>query len=106
MDVTWRERRLQSSSDSAVLLALRADFAGSQAVTIALLGADDTLIDQVSDVAVGPKDIEILWATPGDIIRRMPSSRRRVTVRSQSTHPTVLAEYELDHTALPVTGSE
>jgi len=29
-----------------------------------------------------------------------------VTVRSQSTHPTVLAEYELDHTALPVTGSE
>ena len=92
--------------DDLVVLALRADFAGSEAVTIALLGADDTLIDQVSDVAVGPKDIEILWATPGDIIRRMPSSRRRVTVRSQSTHPTVLAEYELDHTASPVTGSE
>jgi len=63
-------------------------------------GSDDAILDQASDVPVSPGDLEILWAAPGDRVRRMPSSRLRLTISSQSPSG-VIAEYELDHTALP-----
>ena len=83
--------------DDLVVIALRADFAGSEAVTVRLTAADDTLVNEVRDVPVGATDVELLWATPGESIRQMSSARLRLTVRSQSSQPAVLAEYELDH---------
>ncbi len=89
--------------DDLVVIALRADFAASEAVTVRLTAADDTLVNEVRDVPVVATDVELLWATPGESIRRMSSARLRLTVRSQSSQPAVPAEYELDHTALPTT---
>ena len=88
--------------DDLVVIALRADFAGSEAVTVRLTAADNTVVNEVRDVPVGAKDVELLWATPGESIRQIASARLRLTVRSQSSQPTVLAEYELDHAALPL----
>ena len=45
--------------------------------------------------------VEILWATPGESVRRMPSARLRLTLTSDAPDAALLAEYELDHTALP-----
>jgi hypothetical protein len=86
--------------DDLLVLSLRADFAGVEAITVSMKGADDVILDQASDVPISSKDLEILWATPGDTVRRMPSSRVRLTISSQRPN-VVLAEYELDHTALP-----
>jgi hypothetical protein len=86
--------------DDLLVLSLRGDFAGSEAVTVSLLGHGGTILAQASDVPVAPKDLEILWATPGDTIRQMPSTRVRLTVTTPAADQ-VLAEYELDHTALP-----
>jgi len=87
--------------DDLVLVALRADFEGSDAVSVSLIDEDGSVIDQVNDIAVGSRDVELLWATPGEIIRHLPTARRRLTVRSQTPQPRLLAEYELDHTAFP-----
>jgi anti-sigma factor RsiW len=86
--------------DDLLVLSLRGDFGGLEAVTVAMRGPDDVILGQASDVPVSPGDLEILWATSGDTVRRMPSSRVRLTVTSQAPSA-VLAEYELDHTALP-----
>ncbi|HTH03816.1 MAG TPA: hypothetical protein VL882_26250 [Vicinamibacterales bacterium] len=86
--------------DDLLVLSLRADFAGCDAITVSMRGSDDAILDQASDVPVSPGDLEILWAAPGDRVRRMPSSRLRLTISSQSPSG-VIAEYELDHTALP-----
>ena len=87
--------------DDLIVVALRGDFAGSGAVTVSLIDPDGSTIDEVSDIPVAPTDVEILWATPGEIIRRLPTARRRVAVRSQAPERRILAEYELDHTAAP-----
>lgn len=87
-------------ADDLLVLSLRGDFAAAEAVTVSLLGHADAILAQASDVPVAPRDVEILWATPGDAIRQMPSSRVRLRVTSQAPDQ-VLAEYELDHTAIP-----
>ena len=88
--------------DDLLVLALRVDFGGADAVTVSLARADDgVVVNHVTQVPVLPNEREILWATPGDAIRQMPSARMRVTVRSEGATPAVLAEYELDHTHLP-----
>lgn len=86
--------------DDLLILSLRADFAGSDTITISLIGPDQAVIDRVSDVAVSPTDFEILWATPAEIVRQQPSTRLRLMIASEP-RGAVLAEYELDHTALP-----
>jgi hypothetical protein len=87
--------------DDLLVLSLRGHFAGSDAVTLSLTGPDDAVVGLLPDVPVAGTDVEILWATPGDSVRRMPSARFRVTVASAAPGAAVLAEYELDHTALP-----
>lgn len=85
--------------DDVLILALRADFAGADAVSIALTGPDDRLLDRVDDVPVARGEVELLWASAGDAVRRLPSTHVRLTVRSRAEGAPVLAEYELDHTA-------
>jgi len=87
--------------DDLVVVALRADFEGAEAVSVSLIDEDGSVIDQVNDITVGSRDVELLWATPGEVIRHLPTARRRLTVRSQTPQTRVLAEYELDHTAFP-----
>jgi hypothetical protein len=65
-------------------------------------GPEGVVIGHLSDVPVGDTDVEILWATRGEDIRRLPSARVRVQISSDTPGAPVLAEYELDHTALPV----
>jgi hypothetical protein len=90
-----------TSGGPRLVVAIRADFAGSESVTISVTGPENALLGRVSDVRVSPSDVEILWATPGDSVRQRPSARVRLTVTSQTADAAVLAEYELDHSALP-----
>jgi hypothetical protein len=87
--------------DDLMVLALRADFSRAESVNVALTDADDVVVGESADVPIRRGEFEILWATPGDVVRRMPSSRMRVIVSSSAPGSEVLAEYELDHTATP-----
>jgi hypothetical protein len=87
--------------DDLLVVSMRADFAALETVTLSVTGPEDTVIGHVPDVPVSRTDGEILWATPGESVRRMPSARVRLTLTSHAPHSAVLAEYELDHTALP-----
>jgi hypothetical protein len=87
--------------DDLLVVSMRADFAGSQAVTLSVTDSDDAVINRMADVPVAGTDVEIFWATPGETVRRMPSARLRLTITSQAPDAAVLAAYELDHTALP-----
>jgi hypothetical protein len=87
--------------DDLLVLALRADFSRAESVTVSLIDADNAVLGESTDVPVSRGEFEILWATPGDLVRRMPSSRMRVTISSSAPEAALLAEYELDHTAMP-----
>jgi hypothetical protein len=63
-------------------------------------GPEDVAFGHIGDVPVARSDSEILWATPGDRVRRMPSARLRLRLTSGSAGAPVLGEYELDHTAV------
>ena len=70
--------------DDLMVLALRADLSGSESVTLSLTDDDDAVVGQAADIPVGRGDGEILWATPGDAVRRMPSSRLRLRLSSSA----------------------
>jgi len=86
--------------DDLLVVSLRADFAGAESVSLSVTGPEDAAFGYVSDVPVARSDSEILWATPGDRVRRMPSARLRLRLTSGSAGAPVLGEYELDHTAV------
>ena len=86
--------------DDLMVLALRADLSGSESVNISLTDVDDAVVGQSANAPVGRADGEILWAVPGDAVRRIPSSRLRVKLSSSAPDTTVLAEYQLEHTSL------
>ena len=85
--------------DDLVVLALRADFGGAQTVDVVLTDPENVVRDRASDVPV--TGTEILWATPGEVVRRVPTARLRLTVSSTAPDAAVIAEYVLDHTSLP-----
>jgi hypothetical protein len=86
--------------DDLLVLSLRANFADADTVSLSVTGPEDALAGQIADVPVARTDVELLWATPGDTIRRLPSSRVRFTLTSNAPGAPVLGDYELDHTAL------
>jgi len=86
--------------DDLLVISMHAEFAGVETVTLSVTGPDDELIGRIAGVAVSSEDLEILWATPGDIIRQLPSTRVRLRVTSDAPGDKTIAEYELDHTAL------
>ena len=61
----------------------------------------EDIIGRYRHAFVARTDVEILCATPGESVRRLPSARFRLTLTSQAPDAAVLAEYQLDHTALP-----
>jgi hypothetical protein len=88
-------------NDDLLVVSLRADFAALESVTLSVTGPDDAVIGHVPEVPVSRADREILWATPGEVVRRMASTRLHLTLTSDGPGAAVLGEYELDHTALP-----
>jgi hypothetical protein len=47
----------------------------------------------------GLRHLRDLWATPGALVRSMPSMRLRLTLTSTGASHRILGEYLLDHTA-------
>lgn len=86
--------------DELMVVSLRADFSRSETVTLSISGPEQAPVGRLSDVPVSAKDVEILWATPGDTVRRIPSTRLHLTITSQAPDATILGEYELDHTSI------
>jgi hypothetical protein len=86
--------------DDLLVVSLRADFAGSESVSLSVTGPEDAAFGYIGDVPISRTDLEILWATPGTEVRRMPSTRLRLRLTSGSPDAPVLGEYELDHTAV------
>ena len=86
--------------DDLLVVSLRANFAGSGTINLSVTGPGEAPVGYVADVPVTGTDVEILWATPGDTVRRMASTRLRLTLTSDAPGGPVLGEYELDHTGL------
>jgi hypothetical protein len=86
--------------DDLLVVSLRANFAGSESVTLSVWGPGDPPEGQTTDVPVGAGDVEILWASTGDHVRSLPSAHIRLTLTAHTPAAIVLGEYELDHTAV------
>jgi anti-sigma factor RsiW len=82
--------------DDVVVVALRAKLSGVPSVRLRVTAPDASVIGEVEDTPVATGADEILWATPGAFIRRLPSARVRLEL---SVGERVLADYTLDHTA-------
>jgi hypothetical protein len=82
--------------DDVVVTSLRANLTGVRAVSLRVTGAGDAPIGTIDDIPVSDAATGILWATPGAVVRAMPSQRLHLTLRS-SHDGGVLGEYDLDH---------
>jgi hypothetical protein len=85
--------------DDLVVISLRADLSGVNAVTLSVTGPGDRSIGQADEVPISNLDGEVLWATSGTVVRSMPSTRLRLTLTSAGASGAVLGEYVLDHSA-------
>lgn len=85
--------------DDLVVTALRADFAGVDAVTLSVTGPADSPFSQIDNVPVSGPDAEVFWATPAAVVRRMTSTRLQLTLVSAGASPAELGRYVLDHSA-------
>ena len=86
--------------DDVVVTALRGDFSGVDAVTISLSGRAPLSNMVMEDVPVSAVEGEVLWAAPGSLIRRMPTSRLTLTVTAGGANGRRIGEYVLDHSAV------
>jgi hypothetical protein len=84
--------------DDLVVVALKADLAGVDTVTISVAAANGSFRTSLEDVPVAAAEGEVLWATPGVLIRQMPSSQVTLSVAAGNQGRS-LGEYVLDHTA-------
>jgi len=82
--------------DDLVVTSIRGDFAGIEAVTLSVTGSAPMAGLVLNDVPVSAAEGELLWATPGALIRQMPTSRVTLTVTAGGRR---IGEYVLDHTA-------
>jgi hypothetical protein len=85
--------------DDLVVTSMRANFAGVDAVTVSVTGSTPISGLVLDDVPVSAAEGELLWATPGALIRQMPTSRVVLTVTAGRSDGRRIAEYVLDHTA-------
>jgi len=83
--------------DDVVVTALNANLAGVRAVSLRVTGPDDAVMGAIDDIPVAATPSGVLWATPGALIRSMPSQQLRLTLRS-ADDAGLIAEYGLDHT--------
>jgi hypothetical protein len=85
--------------DDLVVTSIRGDFCGIDAVTISVSGSAPLVGVILDDVPVWAAQGELLWATPGSLIRQMPTSRVTLTVTAAGADGQRIGEYILDHTA-------
>lgn len=85
--------------DDLVVTSMRGDFAGVDAVTLSVTGTTPLSGLVLDDVPVSVAEGELLWATPGSLIRQMPTSRVTLTVTAGHATGRRIGEYVLDHTA-------
>jgi putative zinc finger protein len=85
--------------DDLVVATLRADLSSVHAVTISVTGPGDAPMGEVAEAPVSAQDGEVLWATPGALVRQMPSIRLRLRLMAAGDPQRVLGEYVLDHAA-------
>jgi len=87
------------ASDDLVVLELAADLADVERVDLLHLAGDGTLIQRLRQLPV-IAGREVVWASPGDLIRSLPTST--MSVRLMAVEPEgerLLGEYTLHHTA-------
>jgi hypothetical protein len=53
----------------------------------------------IDDVPISAAEGELLWATPGSLIRQLPASRVTLTVTAGPENRRRIGEYVLDHAA-------
>lgn len=82
--------------DDVVVTALNANLAGVQAVSLRVTGPDDAVLGHIDDILVAGSPAGLMWATPGALIRSLPTQRVRLTIRS-ADDAALIAEYALDH---------
>ena len=66
--------------DDLIVTSLRGNFAGVDAVTLSVTGSTPLSGVVLDDIPVSAAEGELLWATPGVLIRQMPTSRLTLTV--------------------------
>jgi hypothetical protein len=88
--------------DDLVVVALRADFSGVDAVTLSVTWPGDSPSGTIDDVPVAGPDGEVFWATPAAVVRQMPSMRLQLTLASAGATHAELGRYVLDHSASPL----
>ena len=86
--------------DDMVVLSMRADLTDVDTVNLRVTGPDDMPFGEALDVPIPPGSSEVLWATPGVIVRAMPSTRLQLTLQAPG-RSAALGEYVLDHHAQP-----
>ena len=87
--------------DDVIVTALRADFSGVDAVTLSVMGPDDSPFGRCDDVPVSGPRGEVLWANSAALLRQMPSMRLELTLTSAGGAAAELGRYVLEHSALP-----
>jgi len=82
--------------DDLIVTSIRGDFAGVETVTLSVAGSSPMTGLVLDDIPVSATEGELLWATPGAVIRQLPTSRLMLTVTAGGRS---IGEYVLDHTA-------
>ena len=85
--------------DDLVVIAMAADLAGAEAVTLSVMGAGDSPFSVTDNMPVSGLDREVFWATPASAVRHLPSMRLELTLRSAGATRAVLGRYVLEHSA-------
>jgi hypothetical protein len=85
--------------DDLVVTSIRGDFEGVDAVTVSVTGSTPLSAIVLDDVPVSAAEGELLWATPGSLIRQMPTSRVTLTVTAGHADGRRIGEYVLEHTS-------
>ena len=85
--------------DDWVVMELAADLAGIERVDLVHLAADGALLQRLPGLPViGGR--EVLWATPGDFVRSLPTTVMSVRLMAvDEERERLVAEYTLHHTA-------
>ena len=83
--------------DDVVVTSLHANMAGVRAVSLRVTGPGGTVFGAIDDIPVPVAATGILRATPGALVRSLPSQQMRLTLRS-ADDAAILGEYVLEHT--------
>jgi hypothetical protein len=85
--------------DDLVVIALRTDFSGVDAVTVSVTGPGDSPMGQFDDVPVAGRGGEVVWVLPAAFVDQLPSTRMQITLTSAGATPAELGKYVLEHSA-------